>query len=393
MDYRSKQLAGWARFSYFFVPNDIAEALQKELETRDEDAAETESAEHEEDVTSPGVTVSPDPSAPAQTPPDIRDGVTHLVIEQDQTEEFARRSVRRFTDRDERERAKHLVEDLKRDRGYRKLARLAPDWPAELYALERDFPNFAEARVFDYLRAMFTLASLDNGVPDLAPMLWCGPPGIGKTFLSDRLAEILGVPLHRVCMEVEQTNSTLCGSSEFWSNTKPGMLFNMLTEGMYANALVLLDEVDKAGGDSRYDPLGPLYGLLERRTAGHFHDLAFPGLELDASRVNWVCTANTDDSIPEPLLSRMRRFDIPAPTAAQCAALARKIFEGARTKLPVEFHALSDEACQAAVKLTPREMEPAMREAIGKALSAGRDYVIPADFHLPPSKPGLGFVW
>lgn len=393
MNYRSRELAGWTGWNSVFLPNRLVEALQKEQEARDADAAEAEAAEQEEDVTAPEVTASPAPSADAQTSPDIRDGVTHPVIAQTQVIEFAGRSVRRFTDRDERERAKQLVVDLKRQFGYRTLTRLSPDWPAQLYVVEQQFPNFAAAQVFEYLRAMFTLAGLGNGVPELAPMLLCGPPGIGKTVLVDRIAEILGAPLHRISMEVEQTNSSLCGSSEFWSNTKPGLLFNALVEGNYANPLFLLDEIDKAGGDFRYDPLGPLYGLLERKTAGHFHDLAFPALELDASRVNWICTANSYDSIPEPLLSRMRRFDIPAPTAAQCAALARKIFENVRTKLTVEFHPLSDEACQAAVKLTPREMEPAMREAIGNALAAGRDYIIPADFHLPPSKPGLGFVW
>ena len=59
----------------------------------------------------------------------------------------------------------------------------------------------------------------------------------------------------------------LSGASSQWNNAKPGKVATALIHGEYANPLMVLDEVDKAGGDARYDPMGPLYGLLERDTA------------------------------------------------------------------------------------------------------------------------------
>ena len=63
----------------------------------------------------------------------------------------------------------------------------------------------------------------------------------------------------------------------------------------------MLDEVDKAGGDHRYDPMGALYGLLERDTAVHFRD-EFIDVDMDASHILWVATANNESAIPEPIL-------------------------------------------------------------------------------------------
>ena len=78
--------------------------------------------------------------------------------------------------------------------------------------------------------------------------------------------------------------------------------------------LVVLDEVDKSGGDHRYDPMGALYTLLERDTAASFKD-EFIDLDMDASHILWIATANDESAIPEPILNRMNVYEIERPDA------------------------------------------------------------------------------
>jgi ATP-dependent Lon protease len=82
--------------------------------------------------------------------------------------------------------------------------------------------------------------------------------------------------------------------------------------------------VDKAGG-GRYDPISALYALLERHTARTFQD-EFLEVELDASRINWILTANDAKRIQKPLLSRMVVVEVPAPTREQCLSIAAGIY-------------------------------------------------------------------
>lgn len=386
MNFRSKELEGWGRWKGIALPIAIVNILSREMEAA-EVAAAAEDAEQAEQDDANEESGAADSDAAANL--DISDAVQ--VIDQSAVDAFANRGARLFADRDERERNKVLLNHLKRRGGYRRVARVPNDWKVRLAQLQEDFPNFAE--VVDFLKVMFSLCDAGDRVPALGALLLDGPPGIGKTYVADRIAELFGEPLIRLNLEVAQEGSPLSGSSEFWSNSRPGRLFETLVFGDRANPVFLLDEIDKAGGDDRYDTLGGLYALLEPRTAREFHDLAYPTITLDASHVMWICTSNDVDAIPEPLQSRMRRFDVPAPTVDQCRALARKLFDGLRARLPFAFDPLNEAVCEVVLRLSPREMGRVLNEAIGRALFAGRAFVIPHDVRLPPSKPGIGFIW
>ena len=94
----------------------------------------------------------------------------------------------------------------------------------------------------------------------------------------------------------------LSGASAQWKNAKPGKVFDALVNGDYANPVIVVDEIDKAGGDSQYDPLGSLYTLLEHDTACDFVD-EFAEVPIDASDVVWIATANDaqySGADPEP---------------------------------------------------------------------------------------------
>ena len=119
-----------------------------------------------------------------------------------------------------------------------------------------------------------------------------------------------------------------------------GKVADALINRDVANPIFVLGEIDKAGGDTRYDPLGALYTLLEPDTAGRFCD-EFIDMELDASRMLWIATANDASSIPEPILSRMNVYTIEAPDRNGARAIAAAVYRDllARHGWPFEAEA------------------------------------------------------
>ena len=122
----------------------------------------------------------------------------------------------------------------------------------------------------------------------------------------------------------------LSGASSQWKNAKPGKVFDALVNGSYANPVIAVDEIDKAGSDAQYDPLGALYALLEHDTARAFID-EFAEVPIDAGNVIWIATANEAHAIPEPLLNRMNVYEIEPPDAAGARRIAQTIYDEIRT--------------------------------------------------------------
>jgi ATP-dependent Lon protease len=306
---------------------------------------------------------------------------------------------RRTSDRDELLRNKKAASRLRAVGPWRPTATVPFDWRARLDALQTRFPNFD--LVIDGLRTWFALADHDAAGRKLIwfpPLLLEGVPGVGKTMFVEAMARTFGLPLHRLDMASAQTSSRLTGSDEHWSNSKPGLLFEILAfneHGGVANPIVLLDELEKTSGDQRYDPLGALYTLLEPRTAGAFTDMAFPRIRLDASHILFVGTANDASSLPEPIRSRMRQYVVPGLDGEASRVIARALASEVARSLGLEPAALSVEILARLDGLAPRTVRHVLHEAFGRALDCGRNELVADDIVRPQERNAprrIGFV-
>ena len=238
-------------------------------------------------------------------------------------------------------------------------------------------PNFGA--VVDDLRKFLALAVAGNEPVQFTPMLLVGEPGLGKTYFAKRLAHVLATGFEFVSMSSLTAGWVLTGASAQWHNARPGKVAQTLIEGEYANPVVVLDEVDKAGGDARYDPMGALYTLLERDTAAHFKD-EFIDVDMDASHILWVATANDESAIPDPILNRMNVYAIDRPDAdgSRRIALAvyREILDAHRWPFPPEP---SESVLDKLAAIPPRDMRKLLLDAFGTAQLARRDHLLAED--------------
>ncbi len=245
-------------------------------------------------------------------------------------------------------------------------------------ALEQELPNFGE--VLDDLRKQMALCLETQDPLELAPMLLLGEPGIGKTHFARRLSALLGTGFGFVPMSSLTAGWILSGASSQWKNARTGKVFDTLVHGDYANPVMVVDEIDKASGDTQYDPLGALYSLLEHDTARAFVD-EFAEVPLDCSEMIWIATANDAARIPDPILNRMNVYEVPAPDLPGRAGSRRTCMPRSARRTPGARPSptSSSRRSPSVGSVAPREMRRTLMRAFGNAKLAGRSELETAD--------------
>ena len=223
----------------------------------------------------------------------------------------------------------------------------------------------------------------------LPPILLVGEPGAGKTHFVTRIAGILNLECHVVPISEATDGFYLSGLQKGYTLATPGRITHRIAQGDSANPVVVFDELDKVSwtSDAARKPLLPvLLQMLEPASAADYRDMCLD-VAVNLSQISFICTANTLDNIPKPILSRLTVIEMNKPGGSQMKVISESILNQVSNELmqggcAASFY-MTDPCVPLLETLNPRDINKIARQlVIKKLLKEGVDndiYITPEE--------------